>query len=72
MQGHLPPVLFITRPCGFWGFQENIPSLWGRVDSFLRLPLLGMGVTPCPREGFWALGSTGRAPMSLLGKRESV
>lgn len=72
-QGHLPPVLFLLRSCGFWDFQENIPPLLGRTeDSFLRLPPLGMGMNPCPREGFWAPGSTRQAPVNLLGKRESV
>lgn len=39
MQGHLRPVLFLLHSCGFWDFQENIPSLLGRMeDSFLRVP----------------------------------
>lgn len=71
-QGHLPLMLFFLRSCDFWDFQ-NIPSLLGRMeDSFLRLPPLGMGMRPCPREGFWAPVSTRQAPMSLLGKREGV
>lgn len=73
MQEHLPPVLFLLHSCGFWDFQQSIPSLLGRMDdSFFILSLLGVGMSPCPAEDSGALGSTRQAPLSLLGKRESA
>ena len=55
------------------GFPGEHPIPFGEVeDSFLRLPSLGMGMCPCPREGFWALESAGQVPVNLLGKSDSM
>lgn len=63
------PMLFLLLSCGFWDFQENIPSLLGRMeDSSLRLPLQGMGMSTLPKGRILGTGDHQAGPNEPPGE----